>query len=61
MDFRMMIKEFKTIFSQHLILKLLRDYKSPNDKISEILDIWSAAYFNDLMEKLKFENIPDIQ
>lgn len=38
MDFRMMIKNFGDApFSRHLIMKLLKDYKSPNDKISELL------------------------
>lgn len=38
MDFRMLIKEFADApFSRHLILELLRDYKSPNDKISELI------------------------
>lgn len=38
MYFRSMIKEYaETPISRHLILELLRDYKSPNDKISELL------------------------
>lgn len=38
MHFRTMIKEYaETPISRHLILELLRDYQSPNDKISELL------------------------
>ena len=38
MDFRSMIREYaETPISRHLILDLLRDYKRPNDKISELL------------------------
>jgi len=38
MDFRTMIKEYtEAPISRHLILKLLSDYQSPNDKISELL------------------------
>jgi hypothetical protein len=38
MDFRKMVKEYaETPISRHLILELLNDYKSPNDKISELL------------------------
>lgn len=38
MYFRAMIKEYaETPLSRHLILELLRDYQSPNDKISELL------------------------
>jgi predicted transcriptional regulator of viral defense system len=38
MHFRTLIKEYsETPISRHLILDLLRDYKSPNDKISELL------------------------
>ena len=38
MDFRTMIKEYtEAPISRHLILELLRDYQSPNDKISELL------------------------
>ena len=38
MYFRTMIKEYaETPISRHLILNLLRDYQSPNDKISELL------------------------
>lgn len=38
MYFRTMIKEYaETPLSRHLILELLRDYQSPNDKISELL------------------------
>lgn len=38
MYFRSMIKEYAEIpISRHLILTLLRDYQSPNDKISELL------------------------
>lgn len=38
MDFRKMIKDYaETPISRHLILELLRDYQSPNDKISELL------------------------
>lgn len=38
MNFRMMIKEYaETPISRHLILELLSDYQSPNDKISELL------------------------
>jgi predicted transcriptional regulator of viral defense system len=38
MHFRTLIKEYsETPISRHLILELLRDYKSPNDKISELL------------------------
>lgn len=38
MDFRTMIKEYaEAPISRHLILELLSDYKSPNDKISELL------------------------
>lgn len=38
MDFRQMVKEYaETPISRHLILELLRDYQSPNDKISELL------------------------
>lgn len=38
MYFRTMIKEYaETPISRHLILELLRDYQSPNDKISELL------------------------
>ena len=38
MYFRTMIKEYaETPISRHLILDLLRDYQSPNDKISELL------------------------
>ncbi|MEE4115575.1 MAG: hypothetical protein V2I37_05375 [Marinilabiliaceae bacterium] len=38
MDFRTMIKEYaEAPISRHLILDLLSDYQSPNDKISELL------------------------
>lgn len=38
MNFRKMIKEYaETPISRHLILELLSDYQSPNDKISELL------------------------
>jgi hypothetical protein len=38
MDFRKIIKEYsETPISRHLILELLSDYQSPNDKISELL------------------------
>ena len=38
MDFRKMIKEYaEAPISRHLILELLSDYQSPNDKISELL------------------------
>lgn len=38
MDFTKTIKRFGGVpFSRHLILDLLKDYKSPNDKISELL------------------------
>ncbi|MCM5663636.1 type IV toxin-antitoxin system AbiEi family antitoxin domain-containing protein [Galbibacter mesophilus] len=38
MDFRTMIKGYtETPISRHLILGLLSDYKSPNDKISELI------------------------
>ena len=38
MDFRIMIKEFVDApLSRHLMLELLKGYKSPNDKISELL------------------------
>ena len=38
MDFRTMIKEYaEAPISRHLILELLSDYQSPNDKISELL------------------------
>ena len=38
MDFRKMIKEYaETPISRHLILELLKDYQSPNDKISELI------------------------
>ncbi|WP_066219053.1 type IV toxin-antitoxin system AbiEi family antitoxin domain-containing protein [Formosa haliotis] len=38
MDFKTMIKEYsETPLSRHLILDLLRDYKRPNDKISELI------------------------
>lgn len=38
MYFRTIIKEYaETPISRHLILELLRDYQSPNDKISELL------------------------
>ena len=38
MHFRKMIKEYaETPISRHLILELLRDYQSPNDKISELI------------------------
>lgn len=38
MRLRKMIREYaETPISRHLILKLLKDYKSPNDKISELL------------------------
>lgn len=38
MDFRVMIKEYaEAPISRHLILELLSDYQSPNDKISELL------------------------
>lgn len=38
MSFRMMIKGFVDApISRHLILELLRNYKSPNDKISELI------------------------
>lgn len=38
MDFRTIIKEYtEAPISRHLILELLRDYKRPNDKISELL------------------------
>ena len=38
MDFRTMIKEYTEVpISRHLILELLSDYQSPNDKISELL------------------------
>ena len=38
MYFRTMIKEYaETPISRHLILELLKDYQSPNDKISELL------------------------
>jgi hypothetical protein len=38
MDFRKMVKEYaEAPISRHLILELLSDYKSPNDKISELL------------------------
>ncbi|HUI33496.1 MAG TPA: hypothetical protein VLY84_07760 [Dysgonamonadaceae bacterium] len=38
MDFRKMIKEYaEAPISRHLILDLLNDYQSPNDKISELI------------------------
>lgn len=38
MSFGVMIEEYGNVpFSRHLILKLLRNYKSPNDKISELI------------------------
>jgi hypothetical protein len=38
MDFRKVIKEYaEAPISRHLILELLKDYHSPNDKISELL------------------------
>jgi len=38
MNFRTMIKDYtEAPISRHLILELLKDYKSPNDKISELL------------------------
>lgn len=38
MDFRKIIKEYaEAPISRHLILELLSDYQSPNDKISELL------------------------
>ena len=38
MDFRTKIKEYaETPISRHLILELLSEYQSPNDKISELL------------------------
>lgn len=38
MDFRMMIKDHVDApFYRHSMLELLREYKSPNDKISELL------------------------
>jgi hypothetical protein len=38
MDFRTAIKEYtEAPISRHLILELLSDYQSPNDKISELL------------------------
>ncbi|MFT7033029.1 MAG: hypothetical protein ACJA2S_001530 [Cyclobacteriaceae bacterium] len=38
MDFRTIIKEYaETPISRHLILKLLSEYQSSNDKISELL------------------------
>lgn len=38
MSFRRLIKEYAEVpISRHLILELLRDYKRPNDKISELL------------------------
>ena len=38
MDFRKMVKEYaEAPISRHLILEILSEYKSPNDKISELL------------------------
>jgi hypothetical protein len=38
MDFRTVIKEYaEAPISRHLILELLNEYKSPNDKISELI------------------------
>lgn len=38
MDFRNRIKEYtEAPISRHLILELLSDYRSPNDKISELI------------------------
>lgn len=38
MNFRKMIKEYaETPISRHVILDLLKDYQSPNDKISELI------------------------
>jgi hypothetical protein len=38
MDFRSIVKDYtEAPLSRHLILDLLRDYKRPNDKISELL------------------------
>jgi hypothetical protein len=38
MDFKMLIKEYVNVpLSRHFILELLRDYKRPNDKISELI------------------------
>lgn len=38
MDFRNAIKEYAEIpISRHVVLDLLKDYKSPNDKISELI------------------------
>ena len=38
MDFRTIIKEYaEAPLSRHLLLDLLSDYKSPNDKISELI------------------------
>jgi hypothetical protein len=38
MDFRTLIKKYaEGPISRHLILELLKDYKSPNDKISELI------------------------
>ena len=38
MNFRRIIKEYaETPISRHLILELLREYQSPNDKISDLL------------------------
>jgi predicted transcriptional regulator of viral defense system len=38
MDFRTLVKDFsESPISRHLILELLREYKRPNDKISELI------------------------
>ena len=38
MDFRKIVKEYSEVpISRHLILELLNDYQSPNDKISDLL------------------------
>lgn len=38
MDFRYLAKQFKNApFTRHVILDMLKDYKRPNDKISELI------------------------
>ncbi len=46
MDFRTLVKDFsESPISRHLILELLREYKRPNDKISELIKKWKTHFY----------------
>ena len=56
MDFRTIIKEYaESPISRHLILELLSDYQSPNDKISELLKSKELMVFADGSKKADWD------